>query len=68
MAEVAEQLVGFYRGTGPDTAGRTINEVWAFDHDQLERQHDYIQWLFPTDQPSEFTPDAPLLTPPVAKV
>ncbi len=25
--------------------------------------HDYIQWLFPLDEPSRFNPDAPLLTP-----
>jgi hypothetical protein len=25
--------------------------------------HDYIQWLFPLDEPSRFNPDAPLVTP-----
>jgi hypothetical protein len=25
--------------------------------------HDYIQWLFPLDEPSRFNADAPLLTP-----
>jgi hypothetical protein len=55
-------LLAFYRGEGPDAAGRTIDEVWAFDHRRLEMVHDFIQWLFPLPEPSRFNPDAPLLT------
>ena len=55
-------LLAFYRGAGPDAAGRTIDEIWAFDHRQLEMVHDFIQWLFPLPEPSRFNPDAPLLT------
>jgi hypothetical protein len=54
-------IVEFYAGTGTDHRGRTIEDLWAFDHDQLERVHDYIQWLFPTDRPSGFNPWAPVL-------
>lgn len=28
----------------------------------LEETHDYIQWIFPTNIPSQFNPDAPILT------
>ena len=55
-------IVDFYRGTGTDHRGRTIDQVWAFDHDELERIHDFIQWLFPTDRPSAFNAWAPVLT------
>src|SRR3546814_2102 len=59
-------ILAFYRGDAPDGAGRTIVEVWAFDHDDIERHHDFIQWLFPLPQPSRFNPDAPILTPETA--
>lgn len=56
-----QALLEFYGGTGLDSAGRTIEEVWAFDHERLEGVHDYIQWLFPSAQPSQFNKAAPLL-------
>jgi len=55
-------IVAFYRGTGPDAAGRTIHQVWSMDDLHLEAVHDYIQWLFPTRKPSAFNADAPMLT------
>jgi hypothetical protein len=56
-------LLDFYRSVGPDAAGRTIDDVWAYDVKRLEMVHDFIQWLFPLPEPSRFNPDAPLLTP-----
>ena len=55
-------LVRFYRGAGGDTRGRTLDDILAWDDEQLEAVHDYIQWLFPLDEPSRFNRDAPLLT------
>jgi hypothetical protein len=57
------RIVRFYRGDSPDTRGRTLDDILAWDDGQLEAVHDYIQWLFPLDEPSRFNPDAPLLTP-----
>jgi hypothetical protein len=34
----------------------------SWPDDRLEAVHDYIQWLFPTRQPSGVNPDAPLVT------
>lgn len=56
------QLISFYEGGGRDSEGRTIDEILAWDDEQLEYCHDYIQWLFPTDRPSAFNPDAPIVT------
>jgi len=58
---MAAPIVEFYRGTGTDHRGRTIDDVWAFDHAALESVHDYIQWLFPTTRPSGFNRWAPVL-------
>lgn len=55
------QLISFYRGKMPDIAGRNIDDIWQWDHDRLERCHDYIQWLFPLAMPSKFNANAPLL-------
>jgi hypothetical protein len=59
---VASDLLNFYRGQGPDAAGRSIDEIWAWDHRRLEMVHDFIQWLFPLPEPSRFNPEAPLLS------
>lgn len=49
----------FYRGNGPDNKGRKIEEIWSWDDARLESGHDYIQWLFPSDQQSKFNNAAP---------
>ena len=56
------RLVDFYRGQGTDSEGRTLKEIWAWNNDDLEDVHDFIQWLFPLPEPSQFNPNAPLLT------
>jgi hypothetical protein len=62
IAGVTSTLLDFYRGRGVDAAGRTIEDIWAWDHRRLEMVHDYIQWLFPLPAPSRFNPAAPLLS------
>jgi hypothetical protein len=56
------QLVDFYRGAAPDSEGRRLAEMWDWDDDRLEERHDFIQWMFPLPEPSQFNPRAPLLT------
>ncbi len=58
------QLTDFYRGTGTDSEGRMLADLWAFTDRELEAYHDFIQWMFPLREPSRFNPDAPLLTAP----
>lgn len=60
MSESA--LVSFHAGLAPDSRGRRIQEILRWDDDQLERVHDYIQWLFPLTERSAFNPGAPILT------
>jgi opioid growth factor receptor-like protein len=61
MTPGSDPIVSFYRG-GRDSAGRTLAEILAWDDDRLEAVHDYIQWVFPTRQPSGVNPDAPLVS------
>ena len=60
-AEGSDPIVAFYSG-GRDAAGRTLAAILAWDDERLEVVHDYIQWLFPTRQPSGVNPFAPLVT------
>lgn len=55
-------ITAFYADIAPDNRGRLINDIWQFDQQQLESTHDFIHWLFPLDQPSQYNPNAPLLT------
>lgn len=56
------RVLAFLQGEGVDGAGRTLFEVLAFDDAALERTHDFIQWLFPLEEPSAAVPDAPVLS------
>jgi hypothetical protein len=57
----SHSCVAFYHGAR-DSEGRTLDEILAWDDERLEAVHDYIQWLFPTRQPSGVNPWAPLAT------
>ncbi|HEY2378264.1 MAG TPA: opioid growth factor receptor-related protein [Gemmatimonadaceae bacterium] len=56
-----EAVIAFYSGTGQDATGRRLTDVWQFPHEELEDNHDYIQWLFPLTERSAFNPEAPIL-------
>lgn len=55
-------LLTFYVGGTPDARGRLLAEITRQDDDWLEMTHDYIQWLFPLEEPSRVTPWAPTVT------
>ncbi len=55
------RVLAFLEGQGVDGRGRTLFEVLALDDAALERTHDFIQWLFPLEEPSAAVPDAPFL-------
>ena len=56
------QIVKFLRDEGKDYKGRTLYEMQTLPDYKLERTHDVIQWMFPTDLPSKHDPNAPVLT------
>lgn len=62
MTNDCGRLQAFFGGEGRDDAGRTVEEVLAFDDEALEWHHDFIQWLFPIDARSAFQTGAPVLT------
>ena len=44
----------------PENLGLSCTEVLKSDDNALEKMHTYIQWLFPTDEPSPHNPRAPV--------
>lgn len=55
-------LLEFLRGKGRDGAGRRLSDIWAMNDAELERSHDYIQWMFPLAEASAANPAAPTLS------
>ena len=62
MTKESSALVCFYRGSDGDHRGRRIDDILSWNDQALESVHDYIQWLFPLDEPSAFNVSAPLVT------
>ena len=57
------RLVDFYARPRDRWGGAPrLEDIWAWDNEQLEMVHDFIQWLFPLPEASRFNADAPLLT------
>ena len=54
-------IVGFLEGKTPDHRGRMLSMLWKQTDDDAENNHDYIQWMFPLDEPSQAVNGAPVL-------
>ncbi|WP_420552363.1 opioid growth factor receptor-related protein [Tenacibaculum aiptasiae] len=60
-------ILNFYTIDGKDNVGRTLIEIWSYDYNELEYKHDFIQWLFPTNEISKFNPNAPVVSKQIAE-
>jgi hypothetical protein len=56
-----ELLAFFGDEEGRSCSGYTLEQILDWPDEDWEEQHDFIQFLFPTDEPSMFNPDAPVL-------
>lgn len=56
------ELIDFYRDGFPNSSGDTLQSIIEWDDDSWESCHHFIQWVFPLDEPSQYNPNAPLLT------
>jgi len=56
------QILKFYRGEG-NRSGHLLKDILEkWTDEDWERGHDFIQWVFPTDEESKFHPEAPVMT------
>ena len=46
-------FLNFLSKEGNDFKGRTLESIWSFSDEDIERTHDFIQILFPLNKPSE---------------
>lgn len=56
------KIIDFYLEKDTDCEGRTLSEIWQCRDDWFETTHNYVQWLFPLADLSNFNEDAPILT------
>jgi hypothetical protein len=56
-------IILFLKGKCPDYKGRTLIQLRCMAHHRIEKAHDVVQWMFPSDIESQYCKDAPLLTP-----
>lgn len=55
------ELIAFYRDEGRTPSGYSRAQILGWPDDKWELHHDFIQWVFPLDEPSRFNLDAPVL-------
>lgn len=56
------KLVDFYRNMQMDPDGRSFSDVLEFDLRKMERDHVYMQWMFPLPELSKAQPLAPVMS------
>ena len=54
-------LIDFYKNHRSNSSNITFDEILSSDDDFWETSHDFIQWIFPLNEPSQYNPNAPLL-------
>lgn len=54
------KVLSFLQDTAPDHQGRFLSDILKFNDQQTESTHDFIQWMFPLNEPSSASPDAPI--------
>lgn len=55
-------ILTFLEDNSPDNLGRLLSDIWIFDDQRIEMIHDFIQWLFPLNEPSGANFNAPVLS------
>lgn len=55
-------IIRFYINGEADPMGRTYASMMYFTEERMEECHDWIQWMFPTAEPSVFASVFPVLT------
>ena len=54
-------LCSFITGHETNSSGWLLSHVWKFNDTKIENTHTFIQWVFPTDEPSRATPGSTVL-------
>lgn len=55
------RCLNFLIGEGQDNTNRSLGDIFKFSDEEIESNHDFIQWLFPLAEPSQSSFNAPVL-------
>ena len=58
---MSDDIIGFYLGQNANYDGTWFDDVLDWDNFELERDHNYIQYLFPLMERSKCQPHSPVL-------
>lgn len=62
-AKQTTEIIRFYQGFLTPSCRHLISDIWElWPTLKLEEEHDFIQWIFPLDEPSSHNLNAPILT------
>lgn len=53
--------ISFYKGLESNQDGDMITDIWNYTETEYERGHWFIQWMFPSDEPSSINPYGPVV-------
>jgi hypothetical protein len=56
------KIVEFYRGERGNENGHTLADIMTWSNGALEMDHDYVQFMFPSNERSMMNCDAPTMT------
>jgi len=56
------QLIGFHLKGHRTPQGLAANDMLQFGDIEIEESHAWVQWVFPSPEPSQFNKTAPTLT------
>lgn len=54
-------ILRFLENNSGDHRKRMIHDIWAWDDNAWEEEHDFIQWLFPLSEKSMSVPNSPVI-------
>ena len=57
-------VLGFLEQTAGDHQKRMITDIWTWQDEAWEEEHDFIQWLFPLNEKSMSVPNSPVIREP----
>lgn len=61
MSAAQQHIESFFSGKDKRGGSLYARDVMTFNDEELEKNHRFIQFLFPTDKPSAFNHNAPIL-------
>ena len=56
-----DMLVEFWLEGGSTPTGLTLERLKQYSFEEMEQDHQWVQWAFPTQTRSKFNPNAPVL-------